>query len=79
VWSFDLPVSPLLGIITVRGELFFPDTQDVALHAKQVLVESTGTFTIGSCSCPFQHKALVELHGLRGAVEDPDLGSKCTF
>lgn len=53
--------SPLLGGVLVYGRLVF-DEGNFMLHSIHVTVFGGGEFLIGSCDCPYQGKARIELH-----------------
>ena len=58
--------TPILGSLTVNGQFKFSDTvSSVALYSKQISVEATGIWRIGSAAAPYDKSALIELSGAR--------------
>jgi hypothetical protein len=84
-WLFDLPISPYYNTIQVFGTLVFSDAlvrylvlnpgcshfKHVQLNAQNIYVQSTGQFLIGSCDCPYQHKAIIELQAVADKTYNP--------
>jgi len=76
VWIYDWKTSPMLEQVTVSGSLIFSDTLDLELHAKKIIVQSGGKLIAGSCECPFEHKLLIELHGVSTDPLNSAFGTK---
>lgn len=57
------------------GELIF-DEKDLELQAENILITSGGRLQIGTESEPFQHQAVITLHGHLRSLEMPIYGAK---
>lgn len=68
---FDTTTPTLKAIIIDNASLIFDDTQDVALDAEYILVVNGGLFQVGTESNPFQHRAVITMHGHLRSIELP--------
>ncbi|XP_021339861.1 fibrocystin-L-like, partial [Mizuhopecten yessoensis] len=57
------------------GELVF-DEEDVELQAENILITDGGLLQVGTEAVPFQHKAVITLHGHVRSKELPIYGTK---
>ncbi|XP_048254422.1 fibrocystin-L-like isoform X3 [Haliotis rufescens] len=68
--------TPVLKMLLIQGgELIF-DEKDVELHAESILINDGGKLQVGTEDAPFQHKAVITLHGTLRAPELPIYGAK---
>lgn len=65
---FDIS-TPVLNLILIEGSLIFEDKQDLHLQAKYIFINN-GRLQIGTEKSPFNHKAIITLHG---NVRDPEI------
>mmetsp|Transcript_20915 Transcript_20915/g.32408 ORF Transcript_20915/g.32408 Transcript_20915/m.32408 type:complete len:122 (+) Transcript_20915:941-1306(+) len=63
---YDLEDSPVYKKVMILGILTFEDTGDRKLNAEAVFVRG-GELYIGTKETPFEHKAVIELHGKRNS------------
>lgn len=69
--------TPVLKMILIDGgELLF-DEQDITLRAENILIVKGGRLTVGTEEQPFEHNAVIEMHGQLRAKELPIYGAKC--
>jgi len=69
--------TPVLAMLLVKGgHVVFDDTKDIHLQSEHILIVNNGSFRIGSAESPFQHKAVVTLHGHVRSKELPVYGAK---
>ena len=61
--------TPVLNLILIEGSLIFEDKQDLHLQAKYIFINN-GRLEIGTEKSPFNHKAIITLHG---NVRDPEI------
>ena len=61
--------TPVLNLILIEGSLIFEDKQDLHLQAKYLFINN-GRLQIGTEKSPFNHKAIITLHG---NVRDPEI------
>ncbi|KAJ9465077.1 hypothetical protein DIPPA_26072 [Diplonema papillatum] len=66
---------PQLFFMLVDGALIFDDSADRALDMKYMLIRG-GRLQIGKEAAPFQHKAVITLHGNRSSTPLPVYGTK---
>ncbi|XP_021358207.1 fibrocystin-L-like [Mizuhopecten yessoensis] len=68
--------TPVLKMLLIQGgELVF-DEEDVELQAENILITDGGLLQVGTEAVPFQHKAVITLHGHVGSKELPIYGTK---
>lgn len=58
----DIAETPVIRLLKVYGRLTFSDEMDVHLRVKHVTIRG-GEFKIGSVYEPYQHQAIITLHG----------------
>ncbi|XP_065660201.1 fibrocystin-L isoform X2 [Hydra vulgaris] len=68
--------TPVLKVLLIKGGTLIFDEKDIELHAENILIVEGGTFLVGSEDKPFQHKAIIELHGHVRSIELPVYGAK---
>lgn len=74
---FDAKSTPVLkGIIIQEGSLIFDDNQDVSLDVEYLLILNGGKLQVGTEEYPFQHNAVITMHGHVKSIELPIFGSK---
>ncbi|KAK2095397.1 Fibrocystin-L [Saguinus oedipus] len=64
-----------LVIVLLGGTLIF-DEADIELQAENILITDGGILQIGTETSPFQHKAIITLHGHLRSPELPVYGAK---
>ncbi|XP_021357928.1 fibrocystin-L-like [Mizuhopecten yessoensis] len=68
--------TPVLKMLVIQGgELVFDET-DVELQAENILITDGGLLQVGTEEEPFQHKAIITLHGHHRSKELPIYGTK---
>uniref|UniRef100_A0A3P9PH58 PKHD1 like 1, tandem duplicate 2 n=1 Tax=Poecilia reticulata TaxID=8081 RepID=A0A3P9PH58_POERE len=67
--------TPVLKMLLIQGTLMF-DEADLELRAENILITDGGRLQIGQEGAPFQHKAIITLHGHLRSPELPVYGSK---
>ncbi|XP_078617899.1 fibrocystin-L-like [Branchiostoma floridae x Branchiostoma japonicum] len=68
--------TPVLKMLLIEGgELIF-DEQDVELQAENILITGGGLLQVGTEEEPFQHKAIITMHGHVRSPELPLYGAK---
>ncbi len=73
---FDAVTPVLKALIIQNGTLTFDDYQDVSLSAEYILLVDGGRLEIGTPDRPFQHRAVITMHGHRRSIELPIYGAK---
>ncbi|CAF3954248.1 unnamed protein product [Rotaria sp. Silwood2] len=73
---FDTITPILKAVIIDNSSLIFDDNQDVSLNAEYILVVNGGRLQIGTEANPFQHKAVITMHGHLRSIELPIFGAK---
>ena len=68
--------TPVLGVLMIKGGTFIFDRKDIHLQAKYILIVENGSLVIGTKEEPFQHKAVITLHGHVRSKELPTYGAK---
>jgi hypothetical protein len=63
-------------LILLPGGTVIFDEKDVELNAENILIVDGGTLQIGTEAAPFQHKAIITMHGNLRADELPIYGAK---
>jgi len=70
-------VTPVLKVLIIQnGSLTFDDYQDVSLSVEYILLIDGGRLQIGTAEKPFEHKAVITIHGHRRSIELPIYGAK---
>uniref|UniRef100_A0A3Q3X6F5 Uncharacterized protein n=1 Tax=Mola mola TaxID=94237 RepID=A0A3Q3X6F5_MOLML len=67
--------TPVLKMLLIQGTLVFDDA-DIELQAENILITDGGRLQIGQEGAPFQHKAIITLHGNLRSPELPVYGTK---
>ena len=70
----DTPV--LFFLLVDGGTVIFDDTRDIHLQAEHILIAKNGSFMVGTEEKPFEHKAIITLHGNVTSKELPVYGAK---
>ncbi|KAG7317211.1 hypothetical protein KOW79_019509 [Hemibagrus wyckioides] len=68
--------TPVLKMLLIQGGKLIFDEADIELQAENILITDGGTLQIGTEDTPFQHKAIITLHGHLRAPELPVYGAK---
>ena len=68
--------TPVLKVLLIKNATLIFDEKNIELHAENILIVENGTFLVGSADQPFQHKAIIELHGHVRSEELPVYGAK---
>ncbi|KAG8441696.1 hypothetical protein GDO86_010760 [Hymenochirus boettgeri] len=67
--------TPVLKMLLIQGSLIF-DEVDIELQAENILITDGGVLQVGTEAAPFQHKAIITLHGHLRSPELPVYGAK---
>ncbi|XP_076961678.1 fibrocystin-L [Callospermophilus lateralis] len=68
--------TPILKMLLIQGGTLIFDEADIELQAENILITDGGTLQIGTEASPFQHKAVITLHGHLRSPELPVYGTK---
>ncbi|KFO35224.1 Fibrocystin-L [Fukomys damarensis] len=68
--------TPVLKILLIQGGTLIFDEADIELQAENILITDGGILQIGTEESPFQHKAVITLHGHLRSPELPLYGTK---
>ncbi|MED6281140.1 Fibrocystin-L, partial [Characodon lateralis] len=68
--------TPVLKMLLIQGGTLMFDEADVELQAENILITDGGRLQIGQEGAPFQHKAIITLHGHLRSPELPVYGAK---
>ncbi|KAG9339164.1 hypothetical protein JZ751_024022 [Albula glossodonta] len=68
--------TPVLKMLLIQGGTLVFDEADIELQAENILITDGGTLQIGTETAPFQHKAIITLHGHLRSQELPVYGTK---
>ncbi|XP_068614929.1 fibrocystin-L-like, partial [Brachionichthys hirsutus] len=68
--------TPVLKMLLIQGGTLIFDEADIELQAENILITDGGHLQIGTEEAPFQHKAIITLHGHVRSVELPIYGAK---
>nr|XP_014351910.1 PREDICTED: fibrocystin-L [Latimeria chalumnae] len=68
--------TPVLKMLLIQGGKLVFDEADIELQAENILITDGGVLQIGTESSPFQHKAIITLHGHLRSPELPVYGAK---
>ena len=68
---FDTTTPKLKALVVDNATLIFDDMQDVALNAEYILLVNGGRMQVGTESNPFQHRAVITMHGHLRSIELP--------
>ncbi|XP_069478234.1 fibrocystin-L [Ambystoma mexicanum] len=68
--------TPVLKMLLIRGGSLIFDEADIELQAENILIAEGGVLQIGTEEAPFQHKAIITLHGQLRSPELPLYGAK---
>ncbi|XP_068603731.1 PKHD1 like 1, tandem duplicate 1 [Brachionichthys hirsutus] len=68
--------TPVLKMLLIQGGTLIFDEADIELQAENILITDGGHLQIGTEEAPFQHKAVITLHGHVRSVELPVYGAK---
>uniref|UniRef100_A0A3Q2VVI1 PKHD1 like 1, tandem duplicate 2 n=1 Tax=Haplochromis burtoni TaxID=8153 RepID=A0A3Q2VVI1_HAPBU len=68
--------TPVLKMLLIQGGTLVFDEADIELQAENILITDGGRLQIGQEGAPFQHKAIITLHGQLRSPELPVYGAK---
>ncbi|KAM3928399.1 fibrocystin-L-like [Leptodactylus fuscus] len=68
--------TPVLKMLLIQGGTLVFDEADIELQAENILITDGGALQIGTEQAPFQHKAIITLHGYIRSPELPLYGAK---
>ncbi|XP_073925166.1 fibrocystin-L isoform X4 [Castor canadensis] len=68
--------TPILKMLLIQGGTLIFDEADIELQAENILITDGGILQIGTEASPFQHKAVITLHGHLRSPELPIYGAK---
>ncbi|XP_038580507.1 PKHD1 like 1, tandem duplicate 1 [Micropterus salmoides] len=68
--------TPVLKMLLIQGGTLVFDEADIELQAENILITDGGRLQIGQEGAPFQHKAIITLHGHLRSPELPVYGTK---
>ncbi|XP_011607160.2 fibrocystin-L isoform X2 [Takifugu rubripes] len=68
--------TPVLKMLLIKGGTLVFDEADIELQAENILITDGGRLQIGQEGAPFQHKAIITLHGDLRSPELPVYGTK---
>ncbi|XP_075128051.1 fibrocystin-L-like [Leptodactylus fuscus] len=68
--------TPVLKMLLIQGGTLVFDEADIELQAENILITDGGALQIGTEQAPFQHKAIITLHGHLRSPELPLYGAK---
>ncbi|XP_068189914.1 fibrocystin-L-like [Antennarius striatus] len=68
--------TPVLKMLLIQGGTLVFDEADIELQAENILITDGGRLQIGTEEEPFQHKAIITLHGHVRSAELPIYGAK---
>uniref|UniRef100_A0A8C8ZFE9 Fibrocystin-L n=1 Tax=Prolemur simus TaxID=1328070 RepID=A0A8C8ZFE9_PROSS len=68
--------TPILKMLLIQGGTLIFDEADIELQAENILITDGGILQIGTEASPFQHKAVITLHGHLRSPELPVYGAK---
>ncbi|KAL7883851.1 hypothetical protein SRHO_G00015090 [Serrasalmus rhombeus] len=68
--------TPVLKMLLIQGGKLIFDEADIELQAENILITDGGALQIGTEDQPFQHKAIITLHGHLRSPEIPVYGAK---
>uniref|UniRef100_A0A672GWY5 Polycystic kidney and hepatic disease 1 (autosomal recessive)-like 1 n=1 Tax=Salarias fasciatus TaxID=181472 RepID=A0A672GWY5_SALFA len=68
--------TPVLKMLLIQGGTLVFDEADIELQAENILIADGGRLQVGQEGAPFQHKAIITLHGNLRSPELPVYGTK---
>ncbi|XP_045717230.1 fibrocystin-L [Phyllostomus hastatus] len=68
--------TPILKMLLIQGGTLIFDEADIELQAENILITDGGVLQIGTEGSPFQHRAVITLHGHLRSPELPVYGAK---
>ncbi|XP_062385127.1 fibrocystin-L-like [Sardina pilchardus] len=68
--------TPVLKMLLIQGGKLVFDDKDIELQAENILITDGGALQVGTEEEPFQHKAIITLHGNLRSPEIPVYGAK---
>ncbi|KAM9737277.1 LOW QUALITY PROTEIN: PKHD1 like 1, tandem duplicate 1 [Menidia menidia] len=68
--------TPVLKMLLIQGGTLVFDEADLELQAENILITDGGRLQVGQEGAPFQHKAVITLHGNLRSPELPVYGTK---
>ncbi|MEE6507574.1 hypothetical protein FKM82_026763 [Ascaphus truei] len=68
--------TPVLKMLLIQGGSLIFDEADIELQSENILITDGGLLQIGTEAAPFQHKAIITLHGHLRSPELPLYGAK---
>ncbi|XP_066572050.1 PKHD1 like 1, tandem duplicate 1 isoform X2 [Amia ocellicauda] len=68
--------TPVLKMLLIQGGTLLFDEADIELQAENIMITDGGVLQVGTEAEPFQHKAIITLHGHLRSLELPVYGAK---
>uniref|UniRef100_S4RUK3 Polycystic kidney and hepatic disease 1 (autosomal recessive)-like 1 n=1 Tax=Petromyzon marinus TaxID=7757 RepID=S4RUK3_PETMA len=68
--------TPVLKMLLIQGGRLVFEEKDLELQAENILITDGGALQVGTEEAPFQHKAIITLHGHIRSPELPMYGAK---
>ncbi|XP_040210575.1 fibrocystin-L-like [Rana temporaria] len=68
--------TPVLKMLLIQGGTLVFDEANIELRAENILITDNGVMQVGTEAAPFQHKAIITLHGHIRSPELPLYGAK---
>ncbi len=68
---FDTTTPILKALVIDNATLIFDDNQDVSLSAEYIVIVNGGILQVGTETNPFQHNAVITMHGQLRSIELP--------
>uniref|UniRef100_A0A8C5AWE7 PKHD1 like 1, tandem duplicate 1 n=1 Tax=Gadus morhua TaxID=8049 RepID=A0A8C5AWE7_GADMO len=68
--------TPVLKMLLIKGGTLVFEEKDLELQAENILITDGGRLQVGQEGAPFQHKAIITLHGHLRSTELPVYGTK---
>uniref|UniRef100_A0A8C5R062 PKHD1 like 1 n=1 Tax=Leptobrachium leishanense TaxID=445787 RepID=A0A8C5R062_9ANUR len=68
--------TPVLKMLLIQGGTLVFDEADIELQSENILITDGGVLQVGTEEAPFQHKAIITLHGHLRSPELPLYGAK---
>ncbi|XP_059206673.1 fibrocystin-L-like isoform X1 [Centropristis striata] len=68
--------TPVLKMLLIQGGTLVFDEADIELQAENILITDGGRLQVGQEGAPFQHKAIITMHGNLRSPELPVYGTK---
>lgn len=68
--------TPVLSFLLIQGGRLIFDEKDIELQSNTIMITDGGALQVGTEDQPFQHKAIITLHGHHRSRELPIYGTK---